>query len=641
MTDSISRTDAQQPPRPRSISWLLITIGVLVSLLIAALALVIVFRLSNEDAILEDMAQVTQSVSNETVENAASFLAPAERNAAEVANLIEAGLLDADGPLTVDRLFYERLRVNPSFDGIFIGSADGSFLYVQRALDADGYTTKEIVMGADGSRTVRNTNYDANYQLVDSELDPTDGYDPRARPWFQLATEVGPDAGVWTDPYLFFSSGLPGVTRSNAARDPNGGMVVVGIDIRIGELSTFVAEHRASRNGSSYIVDRQLNIVAHPDPSMIASDSGLAVTADLDDPLLTFVASSIADLPKDGGSLRRGAVEGVDYHVVLTSLPNNDDWVIAVAAPDNDFLGRVRDAQRTNRTVTALAGATAVAGLLLGGWLINKRYRQERDLAEAALDDAVARSVERDAARSKLTQTVDQLARSNADLEQYAYATAHDLRTPLRAMGGYAELLLRESEASGMDPEMETYATRIVESYERMCLTMDNLLEHARTSVHYPPEESVALTPIVVAALEDFEAEIDELGVQIEVDDLPDAAVDPIGMVRVFQNLASNAIRYRDPERACEIRVEGERIGEMAVVRFRDNGRGIASQDHERVFQLFSRVSNDAAGTGVGLSLVRKIVEEHGGTIELDSTPGEGSTFVISLLAEPRQVAIA
>jgi len=323
--------------------------------------------------------------------------------------------------------------------------------------------------------------------------------------------------------------------------------------------------------------------------------------------------------------------------VALTPLSNNDQWVIAVAAPDDDFLGRVRDAQRTNQRVAALAGLTAVGALVAGGWIINNRYRRERELAQSALEDAVESSSERDAARLRLRETVDQLARSNSDLEQYAYATAHDLRTPLRAMGGYAELLLRESEDADIDPAFEMYATRIVESYERMCLTMDNLLEHARTTVHQPPEMSVALTPIVEAALDDFETEITALDANVTVHALPDAAVDPIEISRVFQNLFSNAMRYRHPDRPCEISVSGERAGRTATIRVSDNGLGIAAEDHDRVFQLFSRVSSDPSGTGVGLALVKKIVEEHGGTIELESEANVGSTFVISLPCEPAQ----
>jgi signal transduction histidine kinase len=632
------QTDSGTAPR-RSIGRLLIIIGVVTSLVIATLASAVAFRLSNEDAILEDMTQVMNSVSNETVENAASFLAPAERNAAELANLVQAGILDSPAPLSVDRLFYERLRVNESFDGIFMGADDGSFLYVHRLPDSDTFEKKEVTIDPSGRRIVRNTLYDQSFEPVESSLDPDDQYDPRTRPWYLSAVEVGPTRGAWTDPYIFFSTGVPGVTRSAASGAlADGQTVVVGIDMAIGELSTFIEQRRASKNGSSYILDRQLNVVAHPDMSVLSIERELATSSDVDDPLLNFVATNIEGLATGPESkLIRGSVEGTDYHVVLTSLENNDEWIVAVAAPDDDFLGRVRDAQRRTLALTAFGGITSIAALLAGGWVVNKRYRRERSLAQSALAAAEERSEERDVARSKLTDTVDQLARSNADLEQYAYATAHDLRTPLRAMGGYAELLLREAEDAQLDPTLEGYAQRIVDSYERMCLTMDNLLEHARTTVHQPPDETIPLTPIVRQALMDFENEIERLDVDVQLGVLPDAAVDPIGMTRVFQNLLSNAMRYRDPSRRCEIRITGEQHGATSVVRFADNGVGIKPSDHELVFQLFRRASGDAEGSGVGLALVKKIIDEHGGTIELESELGVGTTMIISLPTEPAQ----
>lgn len=625
------------PSRQRSIGRVLITIGLLVAFVITALASIVAVRLSNEDAILEDMAQVMQSVSNETVENATSFLAPAERNADELAHLAESGFIGEGSTLRVDQLFYEILRVNDSFAGIFMGGEDGAFLHVQRNLGDSGYTTKEIMFDAEGVRSVRNTIYDASYEVIETSLDHADTYDPRVRPWYAMAAAAERGEGVWTDPYIFFSSGRPGVTRAHATQPTaTGDQLVIGIDIRLGELSTFIDNRRASEHGSSFIVDRQLNIVAHPDQSVLANETGLATTADLNDPLLTFLTSYVDELDRHGGSqMLRGQVNDVNYHFALTSLGNNDEWVIAVTAPDDDFLGRVRDAQRSTLALTAFGGAASVAALFAGGYVVNKRYRAERSLAESALAASIHRSEERDVARAELTQTVQELARSNADLEQYAYATAHDLRTPLRAMGGYAELLLRESDETDIDATLKGYVERIVESYERMCLTMDNLLEHARTSVHDAPEESVELTPIVQAALPDFDEEIRRLGVTVTIEELPPAAVDPIEMTRVFQNLISNSMRYRRQDRSCEITIAGEQVGDRTIVRFADNGIGIATADHARVFQLFSRVSSDDAGSGVGLALVKKIVEEHRGTIELESVFGEGSTFVLSLPTEP------
>lgn len=611
-------------------------IGILVAAVITALASIVAFRLSNEDAILEDMAEVMQSVSNETVENAASFLAPAERSAAELAHLAETGVFAEGSTLAPDRLFYEVLRVHESFDGIFVGGNDGSFLYVQRNLDDVGYTTKEISVDTAGVRTVRNTAYDKDYDALDTWLDPADTYDPRERPWFTLASGAQDGEGVWTDPYIFFSSGRPGVTRAHAGSDGNADEIVVGIDIRIGELSTFIDDRRASENGISFIVDRNRNIVAHPDSSVLANDTSIATTSEVGDPILDYLTTFIDDLDLNGGSrLLRGEVENTNFHFALTSLGNNDEWVIAVTAPDDDFLGRVRDAQRSTFAYTAFGGTASVVALLAGGFVINQRYRNERQLAETALAEAVQRSEERDLARAELTETVHELARSNADLEQYAYATAHDLRTPLRAMGGYAELLMRESEDTDMDPTLRGYTERIVEGYERMCLTMDNLLEHARTSVQHEVEAAVELAPIVEDALSDFDEELTTLGVSVVVGDLPAAAVDPIEMTRVFQNLVSNSIRYRHQDRECVVTIDGEHVGNRSIVRVADNGIGIASADHARVFQLFGRVSSDDAGSGVGLALVKKIVEEHSGTIELESTFGEGATFVISLPSEP------
>jgi len=625
------------PPRHRrTIGRLLIMIGAVTAAFILLLSLVLANRLSSEKAILEDMAQVMRSVSNETVENTASFLAPAERNAAELANFAAVGQLDAGAEFPPEQFLFEVLRVHESFDGIFVGQADGSFLYVSRAIDGDGYATKSISIDAAGVRSVRNQERDRDFVVQDEWLDDTDEYDPRERPWYSLASQADDAQGVWTDPYLFFSSGLPGVTRAHATTLPSGNAAVVGIDIRIDELSTFIAERRASENGQSFIVDRALTVVAHPDKTVLANETGLATTADVDDPLLSFVADRLQSV--EGATLKElttGSVDNIDHHFALTSLSANDDWVIAVTAPDEDFLGRIRDAQRATRRLSTVGGLASVAVLLAGGVVVNNRYRSERTLAESALVAAEARAEERDVAQQALAQSVDDLARSNADLEQYVYAAAHDLRTPLRAMGGYADLLLREADDQQVEPELLGYANRIVESYERMSLTMDNLLEHARSAAIEPASTAVPLAPIVQDAFSDFEGEIDNLGVVVAIGHLPEAAVDPIAMRRVFQNLISNSMKYRNPDRICRIEVSGERVGDESTVRFVDNGIGIAPADQDRVFRLFSRLSSGESGTGVGLALVKKLVEEHHGDIVLTSTAGDGAAFTITLPASP------
>ena len=625
----------------RSVGRLLLTIGAAVSFFILFLSFFLSFRLSSEEALVEDMRQVIQAVSNETVANTESFLAPAERSAEELARMFEKGRLGPDAELTADQFFFELLRVNDSFDGIFVGGEDGSFTYVVRN-DIGGYTTKEILIGTDGQRTVKFTEHDEEDEELEISFDPEDDFDPRTRPWFGLAQNA-PATGVWTAPYVFFSSGTPGVTRAQAV----GGEVpvVVGIDIRIDALSTFMAERRASPNGASFILDRHLSIVAHPDSERLTQEGQLAQATDLNDPPLNFVSERVDRLDgEDLAELVSGSVEGREYQFAISSLPNNADWIVAVSAPDDDFLARVRDEQLTSRTISVLGGLISVLLLGAGGLIVNRRYRRERALAQKALETAVSHAEERDAARARLATTVDELARSNADLEQYAYATAHDLRTPLRAIGGYAELMLREAEDVADAPEFTDYAERIVEGYERMCGTMDSLLEHARSGVQEPVQSAVPLTPIAYEVLQDFEDAIADLEAVVVVEDLGVAAVHPIAMRRVLQNLISNALSYRHPERPVRIEITGEVRGDNTAVLISDNGIGIDSEHHETVFRLFNRLSADDDGSGVGLALVKKLVEEHEGRIDLRSETGEGATFTILLpteLAESHQGSLA
>jgi len=620
----------------RSVGRVLFVIGLMVSAVIVFLSVFLSFRLSNEEALVEDMREIIQAVSNETVANTESFLAPAERSVEEISGLVEKGRIDVDSELPLDEFFFDILRVNQTYDGIFVGRSDGSFTYVIRN-EVDGYTTKEIAISPAGVRTVELIEHDEDDQVLETRFDLADPFDPRTRPWFERATNSVDGEAVWTAPYVFFSSGNPGVTRAQAVTGPDGETAVIGIDIRIDELSTFMAERSASPNGNSFIIDRNLSVVAYRSDASVVNDLELAKASDLDDPPLAFVSARVENL--DGEDLAEfvsGSVDGEDYQFAITSLSNNPDWVVAVTAPDDDFLARVRNEQLTSRTIAALGGLISVSLLVAGGFVVNSRYRRERDFAEVAIDTAVARAEERDAAQSRLSKTVEDLARSNADLEEFAYATAHDLRTPLRAIGGYAELILREAEGEETTPEVSGYAEQIFEGYERMCLTMDNLLEHARSGVDEPVVKTVELAPIAHSATGDFDGLISELDAEIVVGDLGSAAVDPVAMSRIFQNLISNALKYHHSERVPRIEITSERQGAAVLVRVRDNGVGVAERNHDAAFRLFSRLSNDQPGSGVGLALVKKLVEEHDGLIDLTSVEGEGSVFTITLPAEPR-----
>jgi PAS domain S-box-containing protein len=242
----------------------------------------------------------------------------------------------------------------------------------------------------------------------------------------------------------------------------------------------------------------------------------------------------------------------------------------------------------------------------------------------------------RRAAEEERQQHADELARSNARLEEFAYVAAHDLREPLRAISAYTELLVQETQ---MDADARQMAKFIVDGTARMSTLIDALLSFAATGMHEPPRR-VDLTGAVAKAMQNLDLEIKTSRAKVKVDALPVVRGDEIQLVRLFQNLIGNAVKYRSRE-VPEIHVGATRQGRNWVVRVEDNGLGIARNDQARVFMPFVRLANrEIPGTGLGLAVCKKMVEELGGEIWVESEPGAGSTFFFTILAAQEGIPI-
>jgi PAS domain S-box-containing protein len=236
----------------------------------------------------------------------------------------------------------------------------------------------------------------------------------------------------------------------------------------------------------------------------------------------------------------------------------------------------------------------------------------------------------RKAADAEKQQHAEKLANSNLRLEEFAYTVAHDLREPLRAISSYTELLARRTQ---LDSEGREIANIIIDGAARMSTLVDDLLCFATTGMQQPPRP-VKLTGAVAQATQNLALAIEASGAVVTVDWLPVVQSNEIHLVRLFQNLISNAVKYRS-ERPLEIHISAVPRGRDWVIRVNDNGLGIAAQDHERIFMPFIRLVNrDIPGTGLGLAVCKKIVEGLGGTIWVDSELGAGSTFSFTILTE-------
>ncbi|MCU4744128.1 PAS domain S-box protein [Natronoglomus mannanivorans] len=223
------------------------------------------------------------------------------------------------------------------------------------------------------------------------------------------------------------------------------------------------------------------------------------------------------------------------------------------------------------------------------------------------------------------------LEESNERLEQFAYAASHDLQEPLRMVSSYLQLLERRY-GDDLDEDATEFVEFAVDGAERMTEMIDGLLEYSRVDTQGESFEPVDLDDLLEDVLDDLQFRIEESDAQITAESLPTVRGDASQLRRVLQNLVTNAIAYSGDE-PPRIAIEAERRGQQCVLSVRDEGIGIAPDDQDRIFDIFQRLHtrDEHEGTGMGLSLSRRIVERHGGRIWVESESGEGTTFSLTL----------
>jgi signal transduction histidine kinase len=234
-------------------------------------------------------------------------------------------------------------------------------------------------------------------------------------------------------------------------------------------------------------------------------------------------------------------------------------------------------------------------------------------------------------AERELQETAAKLARSNADLEQFAYVASHDLKEPLRAISGSVQIL-QERYKDELDVEAEEVIKHTVDGATRMQTLIDDLLTYSRLTTREAPLEATDCSQIVQEVLANLKSAIHESKAIITYDALPVVRADSTQLLQVFQNLISNAIKYRS-QRTPRIHIGVEDKGNEWLFAVSDNGIGIAPQYADRVFRIFQRLHTrkEYSGTGIGLAVCKKIVERHGGRIWIESELEEGSTFLFTL----------
>jgi signal transduction histidine kinase len=230
----------------------------------------------------------------------------------------------------------------------------------------------------------------------------------------------------------------------------------------------------------------------------------------------------------------------------------------------------------------------------------------------------------------RIEERTRELQQSNDELQQFAYVASHDLQEPLRTITSFTQLLAARYKGK-LDEDADEFIRYIVTSSRRMGDLINGLLALVRLRKSGQPSAAVPFERIIRDAETSLQASIRESGAIIESGELPALVVDSVQMTQLFQNLISNAIKYRGKKTPL-IRIEAVRKSSEWTFSVADNGQGFDQKYAERIFGLFQRLHDrEVDGTGMGLSIARKIIERHGGKIWAESEKGIGSTFYFSL----------
>lgn len=309
-----------------------------------------------------------------------------------------------------------------------------------------------------------------------------------------------------------------------------------------------------------------------------------------------------------------------------------------------------RIGRRSVVLVFAQAGLSLILLVVIAGLGDQERRRVEQQAEELArrvdgqtrmlrtrAEQLESALVDRDRAVEELEELSEELERSNRELNDFAFIASHDLQEPLRKVRAFADLVARRY-ADALDDRGQDYLKRLSNAAERMSTLIEDLLRLSRVARNSPSLDTIQLRELIEEIVEVLEVRREQLGGSVTVDGwLPEIDADPAQMRQLFQNLISNGLKFHREGVPPEVAVSGEAAtleGRDAVrITVRDNGIGIDEKYHDRIFGAFQRLHgrSEYEGTGIGLAVVRRVVERHDGSVEVHSVVGEGTTMLITL----------
>jgi PAS domain S-box-containing protein len=335
---------------------------------------------------------------------------------------------------------------------------------------------------------------------------------------------------------------------------------------------------------------------------------------------------------KDGG-----LAENFDYALAGTPCEGVADDRVCVHVgglrerfPDDAWLAEL--GAETYIGIPFVASSGEIVGSL---GIVDTRRRDDHESMRPVLEIFANRAVaelERARAEQALVEQAAELSRSNAELDQFASVASHDLQEPLRKIQAFGQLL-PDALGGEIPPAARDYLDRMLAAADRMQSLIHGLLAFSRVSTQPRAHAEVDLGEVAREVIGDLAM---EAGARVTVGDLPSLRADRLQMRQLLQNLIGNALKFHKRGEPARVDVSARRIGGAWEIAVTDAGIGFEERYTDRIFRPFQRLhtAKEYQGTGIGLAICKKIAEHHGGTLRASSTPGEGSTFVVTLPAE-------
>lgn len=343
----------------------------IVSLQIVTICIILASSyLSTEQVLIGHAQKLMRNLSREVIDRSEEFLSPAKSAVSLTGSLARHKVVSSEKPDEMEQYFFDQLVLYPHIAGIYYGNLQGDFHFVRRSPEIAAYQIKRII-NDERDRSVQNRWYGLDFELVESNSNPDDLFDPRKRPWFTKA--VTEKKQIWTDPYLFFTSNRPGITVASPVFSSEGDLTgVVGVDIDLSSLSDFLGFLELSEHASALILNNNGDVIADRSRGRVYAENehtGVRRLLRIDEHESDVAKAAVDSLGrKPGWYVLNTAMntsfehEGKSYQAVFTPFSDNWPWLLGIYVPEADFLTEIKD----NRIVNILLalGITFISVLI-------------------------------------------------------------------------------------------------------------------------------------------------------------------------------------------------------------------------------------------------------------------------------------